>query len=131
MVNNGLLIGKLIFQTLSNDSAITAYVGDKIYPVVAPYEVTNPYIVFLRMNDYGTGYSKDGVWGDTISFQVNVFSDKYIDSVDIANLVRKSFEGHKISNAELAISNIFLTGASEQFIEDTFMQTLTFSCQTD
>ena len=45
MANNGLLIGKLIFQTLGNDSAITDYVDDRIYPVVAPYEVANPYIV--------------------------------------------------------------------------------------
>lgn len=130
MANNGLLIGKLIFLTLGNDSEITSYVGDKIYPVVAPYEVTNPYIVFTRVNDYGTGYSKDGCYGDTISFQVNVFSDKYIEAVEIANLVRNSFEGHKISNDELTICNIRLTSASEQFIDDTYIQTLTFDCQS-
>lgn len=131
MANNGLLVGKLIFLTLSNDSAITEYVGDKIYPVVAPYEVTNPYIVFTRVNDSGTQYSKDGVYGDTINFQISVFSDKYIEAVEVANLVRNSFEDHRISNNELEIYNIRMTSASEQFVEDTYIQQLTFDCQTE
>ena len=131
MANNSLLIGKLIYQTLSNDAGITQYVGDNIWPVVAPYEVQNPYIVFLRTNDYSTAYSKDGYVGDTVSFQINVFSDKYIDSVEIANLVRNSFEGHIISNNELEISSIRMTNATEQFVEDTYIQALTFDCQTN
>ena len=130
-MNNSLLIGKLIYQTLSNDEAIAQYVGENIWPVVAPYEVKNPYIVFLRTNDYSSAYSKDGYVGDTVGFQVNVFSDKYIDSVEIANLVRNSFEGHKISNDELEVSQIRMTNATEQFVEDTYIQTLTFECQTN
>lgn len=130
-MNNALLIGKLIYQNMANDAAIVEYVGDKIWPVVAPYEVTNPYIVFTRTNDYSSAYTKDGIVGDTITFQINVFSDKYVDSVEIANLVRNSFEGHKISNTELAICNIRMTNASEQFVEDTYIQTLAFECQTN
>lgn len=130
-MNNALLIGKLIYQTMANNAAIVEYVDDKIWPVVAPYEVTNPYIVFTRTNDYSSAYSKDGIVGDTVNFQINVFSDKYIDCVEIANLVRNSFEGHKISNDELEIYSIRMTNASEQFAEDTFIQTLTFECQTN
>lgn len=131
MANNGLLIGKLIFQVMSEDTNITQYVGDKIYPVVAPYEVTNPYIVFSRTNDFSTSFTKDGAIGDTINFTVNVFADKYIDAVEIANFVRHSFENHTISNSELEISDIRMTSASEQFVEDIYIQSLQFECQSN
>ncbi|MCD7712093.1 MAG: DUF3168 domain-containing protein, partial [Firmicutes bacterium] len=47
---NSLEVGKEVFSLLSNDSRLTALVGNKIYPVIVEKETTFPFIVYKRSN---------------------------------------------------------------------------------
>lgn len=136
---NTLLIGKLIYQALTNDTEVAnqvkinglSNIRYKIYPIVAPDDTTFPFIVYTRANAFDYALSKDCPIGDKGAFQISVASDKYNDSAELANDVRKCFEGHIISNNELTISDIRMTSAAESYNENTYIQTLYFECEAE
>lgn len=130
-MSKSILVGKIINSTLSNNTDITTYVGNKIFPLVALNGTTYPFITYSRTNVYIENGSKDGWIGDTVSFQIVVESNKYDESCEIAQLVRESFENHTLSNDELTIYNIHLTGITEMFGNDDFIQTLDFECDSE
>lgn len=130
-MTNTLLIGKLIYGTISSSAEVTSLVDNRIYPIVAPAETTYPFIVYTRANAYPNTHTKDGWVGDNASFQITIVSDKYFESADIANNVRDLFENCRISNEELSIENIRMTSASEAFSEDAYTQTLYFDCEAN
>jgi len=129
MASNGILIGKLIYQTISADTYISSLVGSKIYPIVAPNDTTFPFIVYTRTNVFPNIQTKDGWIGDKISFQITIACSDYSQSADLANKVRDLFENCKINNSDLTISEIRLTSISELFQEDTYIQNLYFDCE--
>ena len=42
---NSILIGKLIYSTIQASNDVTAIVGDRVYPIVAPNDTDFPFIV--------------------------------------------------------------------------------------
>lgn len=128
---NTLLIGKLIYATISSNSDVAAKVGTNIFPIVAPADVNYPFIVYTRSNAYPSTVTKDGWLNDAASFQITVISDTYIESAEIANEVRDLFENCVISNNELQISNIHMTSCTEAFSEDAYIQTINFDCEAN
>lgn len=127
-MTNSILIGKLIYSTIQSSTDVTALVGDRVYPIVAPADTDFPFIVYTRGNAYCNTLTKDGWLNDVVSFQISVASDTYIESAEIANEIRDLFENCKISNDELEIDNIRMTSCAESFNEDTYVQTLYFEC---
>ena len=128
---NGLLVGKLIYQVLSNDDYIDSKVGNAIFPLVAPQDTAFPFIVYTKSNVFTDIHSKDGWLSDAINFTITIVSDNYFTGVNIANQVRLLFENRIISNDELKINNIHLVSSNESFNEDTYIQNLYFSCEAD
>lgn len=126
-----LLIGEIIATSLESDNSITSKVGRRIFPIVAPDETKFPFIVYTRANAYSSIYSKDGFLGDKASFQISIASDKYTESVQIANDVRKNLENKYISSGDLKIDEIRLVSSAESFSDDTYIQTLYFDCEAE
>lgn len=130
---NTILIGELIYNTLSTSTSISESVSTRIWPLIAPYtkpeDVIYPFIVFSRTNISSKTYTKDGWYGDNVSFQIIVESDKYVQSAQLANSVRSLFEDQEITDTtnNIVLYDIKLTNISENFTEDTFIQTLFFN----
>lgn len=77
-------------------------------------------------------YTKDRYGtGDTVSVEVVVASDNYLNSVTIAEEVRKSLENRRGSYDDFDVIDAKLLSADEDFIEDTFIQRLVFSFKTE
>lgn len=141
MASKGILIGKLIYSTVtSNDdinsyisnvvttNGVTTYENPRIYPIVAPNDTIFPFIVYTRSTVYPARDTKDGWCDDKVSFQITVASDKYDESAVLADKVRDLFENCKITNSELSISNIRMVSVSEMFQDDTYIQNINFDC---
>ena len=126
-----LLIGKCITAALENDTNVSAKVGTRIYPIVAPDNTKFPFIVYTRANAYTATITKDGFLGDKGAFQISVASDTYTQSIEIANDVRKALENTDISSDDLVIGEIRMTSAAESFSDDTYIQTLFFECEAE
>ena len=86
------MIGKLIYSRLSTDGSITAYVGTKIYPDITPQNVQYPFVVYTIVNSLPVDY-KDGQSNlEEITLQVDVYTQSYDDTQDLANLIRNRLD---------------------------------------
>lgn len=65
MVDNSILIGKLIFKQLSSNEDLATLVGaKKIFPLVANNDTTYPFIVYARTS-LSVEYCKSGIVENT------------------------------------------------------------------
>ena len=86
------MIGKLIYSRLSTDGSITAYIGTKIYPDITPQNVQYPFVVYTITNSLPVDY-KDGQSNlEEITLQVDVYTQSYDDTQDLANLIRNRLD---------------------------------------
>ena len=105
----------------SNDS-LTGVVGSKIYPIIVEKETTYPFIVYKRSNIIPS-YTKDFHFKDEVIIDIICVSDDYSESVDIASMVRDILEDKRFADIE----SIKLESADEDFIDDAYVQTLSFN----
>lgn len=126
-----LQIGKAIYQILHSNEDVVAKLQDKIFPLIADINTTFPFIVYKRTGII-PAYTKDRYSvNDTVTVEIIIASDKYNDAVEIASLVRVALQGKNGTFSNIEIEDIRLVSADEDFIEDTFIQTLTFNITTN
>jgi hypothetical protein len=122
-----LQVGKAIYNLLSNDANVTGRVQNKIYPLIADTGTTFPFIVYRR-----TGIEPDRfIYKEDTYVEVVIASDKYNESIEIADLVKDALQGKRGIYSGINIQDIRMTNADEDYIEDTFIQNLTFNIKTN
>lgn len=124
-------ISKHIYAKLSESEALKPLVGDKLFAISTKESTTFPFIVYRR-ESLIPAYTKDRYdTGDNAAVEVVVVSDNYLNSLEIAEAVRLSLENKRCKYASFSVIGAKLLSASEDFIEDTFLQRLTFSFDTE
>lgn len=125
---NILYFNTAIYSILTGNEEIKKIVGNNIYPVVAPINTKNPYIVFKRQittqND-----NKDSRYS-IVSIELNIYSNNYQQSIQIAELVKNTLED--VYNKEVEgfkIKYIVSTSIDEDYNEDYYSQTMYFDCK--
>lgn len=119
---DSLKVGKEIYSLLNGSSLLTDIVGSKIYPIIVEKETTYPFIVYKRSNII-PNYTKDFHFKDEVIIDVICVSNDYSESVDIASMVRDILEDKRFTGIE----SIKLESADEDFIDDAYIQTLSFN----
>ena len=119
---NSLKVGKEIYSHLKENKSLTDIVGNKIYPIIVEKDTNYPFIVYKRSNVI-PDYTKDYHFKDDVIVDIICVSNHYVESVEIATLVRESLEDKRIGD----INSIRLESADEDFIDDAYIQTLTFN----
>ena len=117
-----LKVGKEIYSHLKENKSLTDIVGNKIYPIIVEKDTNYPFIVYKRSNVIPE-YTKDYHFKDFVIVDIICVSNHYVESVEIATLVRESLEDKRIGD----INSIRLESADEDFIDDAYIQTLTFN----
>lgn len=127
MVDNSILIGKLIFKQLSSNEDLATLVGaKKIFPLVANNDTTYPFIVYARTS-LSVEYCKSGIVENTAEIQVLAVSDKYVESLDVANKIRHILELMRYKDDEICVTECKLTSVTEEFMEDAYIQRQVFT----
>ena len=86
------MIGKLIYNRLSTDGEILAYVGSKIYPDIVPQNVQYPFVVYTIVNSLPVDF-KDGQSNlEEITLQIDVYTQNYDDTQILSNLIRNRLD---------------------------------------
>jgi len=98
---------------------------DKFYAVDAKLSSKFPFAAIER-----TGITsircKDGQYEDMVNVTIYIADNNYIGSVNIANEVRHWLEGHRYKDNDITITDVKLTGSSEVYANDAFIQKLDF-----
>ena len=106
-------IGKELKTILNN---VNSAVDNKVFPLVANAGTTFPFIVYRRSN-YRPNDNKDYL-DEIVGVELAILSDKYEESVNVANDVADTLENaHTELVEQIKITNIF-----EDYQEDTFIQ---------
>lgn len=124
-MKTALHINKYINKFLTESESVKALVNvSNIRPLVLqPTEF--PYISFMHSN-IQSEYTKDGWFEDTTEVVIICVSDDYSQTIDIAQAVRELLENNAYRDNDIYISQIRFSGASEDQIENVFVQRLTF-----
>ena len=115
---DSLNIGKAIYTILQTSIDI----DKKIYPLIADEGTTFPFIIYKR-----TGLTPESTKDNTnenVSVEINIASSNYSESIDLAIKVRKALEHKKGIYSDIAIEDIVIDDATEDYIEDTFISIL-------
>ena len=125
---NILYFNTAIYSILSGNEEIKKAVGNNIYPVVAPINTKNPYIVFKRQIN-NQNDNKDSRYS-IVTIELNIYSNDYQQSNKIADLCKNTLED--IYNKEVEgykIKYIVSTSIDEDYNEDYYLQTMYFDCK--
>lgn len=115
---NTLNIGSFISSRLTN-------IGVKVYPIIADNDAKSTFIVYRR-NGLSSNLCKDGIYQETVSLEITIVSPTYSTSIETATKVRRAIERYRGTYDDYNIDDIFLTFADEQYIQNQFIQKLTF-----
>lgn len=86
------MIGKVIYNRLESDAAISGIVQDKIYPDIVPQNVTYPFVVYTITNSTPVDY-KDGQSNlEEITVQIDCYTQSYDDTQTLANNIRNNLD---------------------------------------
>ena len=122
---DSILIGKTIFKLLSDSAELKKYVDKKIYPLIADDGVTYPFIIYYRTSIRNI-VCKDGYYEDEVGFSILVVSNSYIESLEIANIVRSIFEKNKLTDT---IYNCKVEDIDEDYNNNAYIQQIDFTCK--
>ena len=114
----GIAIGKAIFTILEGI--------DNVYPLVVDKDVKFPFVVYRRTGMQAANTKDRYNFSEIANVEVIVASDKYTESIDTALKVMYRLEHTRGVFNDINISEIELTDAREDFIEDTYIQFLNF-----
>lgn len=127
-MDNSISIWRYIRPYLKNNADLQAKMNtNNILPLVVNENTPYPWVVFHRDNISVT-YTKPikGGFDNRVSFALDVYSNDYDESLDVANIIRNILEQLKINTEEIIIHEIEVISISEQYTQDGFRQSIQF-----
>lgn len=124
-------IGIHIYERLKSSEKLMQLVGEKIYPLSTTKHTTFPFIVYNRTVLTPNGTKDRYDTGDNVSVEVVVASNNYTNSINVAEEVRKALEYKGGEYNTFSVTDAKLVACGEDFIEETYIQQLTFSFETE
>lgn len=99
-------LGKAIYDILSTDGTVSASVSTRIYPDTVPQQAAFPFIAYTLVSTAPTDI-KDGVSPlDTISLQVDIYSQDYGVTQGLNDAVRTALDRYRGTNNGVVIDGI-------------------------
>lgn len=113
------MIGKVIFNLLSNNAALTAIVpAAKITPFKRLQKESLPAITY-EVVDHLPQLTKDGVSKlDSIRISINVWTNTYIQASDLAKKIRTILDRYAGVNSGLNVDKIIFESIAELYEDD-------------
>lgn len=125
-----LSISTHIYSALSGSADIQKAIGkNKIFPIATKNEVEFPFIVYERDN-VTPRYDKSGESVTDSSVNVYVLTENYTQGLDIAEMVVRALERQYADYKDFKVIGATMTGASESYTANTFVQQISFNFMT-
>lgn len=118
---NGLKIGKAI-KAIFHDNK-------NIYPSVADQGAEYPFIIYRRTSVRHSDTKDRFNYNEEITLEVIVASNSYSECLDEAERVMLRMENTRGTYNDIKIQEIKLVDASEDYIEDAYIQKLIFKIE--
>ena len=134
-MDKSLLTTEYMRKIVEQDAELMKLVPkEKIFGMIAHSGTSYPFIVYSR-SALNPQYNKDlGIqnigFTNTVQITVDCYSDKYVESLEVANAFRHALESKGWKDKDIYIDYFELVSASENTDgESYFMQTLVFQTE--
>lgn len=114
-------IAKDIYRTLST-------IISRVYPIIADEGSLKPFIIYER-DGLTIDRCKDGSYQGNFSFSVKIVSDGYYEGLGYAQSVVDSVLKMNSTVEGLNYSDITLSSATEEYSDDSYIQSLSFNIE--
>ena len=112
------MIGKAIYNLLSNDPTVSGLVSTKIFPYLAIEDINEPYIVYSQEGLEPTD-DKDGVSRlDTIQYDIEMWDTNAINIKALADAVRDVLDRYTGTVEGLNIQSVKYMGEDTQYMDE-------------
>ena len=115
-------IEQATLKELLADSGVTNLIGERLYYVKAPQDVTKPYVVFFKASG-PREYSHNGASAlARPRFQFSCFATTYYQAKQIAEAIRaaiEAFSGTMGGAGGVEVGSCFCINESDMYEEDT------------
>lgn len=115
-----LKVTTAIRQILLKNSELLALVGEKIFPLYAPEGTEGDFVLYVR-DEYSVQYTAMGIFSQQCRIFINVVSDNYDRSQDIAELILGVLEGDQSNGLRIRLKD-----STEDYEDKKFIQVLLF-----
>ena len=125
--DNSILVTKYIRKFIVENEEVSKLINtNNVFPLIANADTTFPFVVYGRTSLVPT-YTKDLLTENSITIYIYVVSDKYIESLEIANAIRHSIESHIYKDDEITIDVIKIESITEETSDDAYVQKMIFT----
>ena len=125
--DNSILVTKYIRKFIVENEEVSKLINtNNVFPLIANADTTFPFVVYGRTSLVPT-YTKDLLTENSITIYIYVVSDKYIESLEIANAIRHSIESHIYKDDVITIDVIKLESVTEETSDDAYVQKMIFT----
>ena len=126
-----LLLGLHVYSTLSSATAVTARVGDRIYPHGAEDGVNDTSWVTFGCDLVDAQYTKDGHAYDRHEVTIKCVSPTYEGALELAQAVRDALDGNLYEYEGWKVTDSTLASGHESFDTQRYCVELAFEMETE
>jgi hypothetical protein len=99
-----MLVEEALYSLLTADAEVSAIVGTRVFPGVAPQDVAAPYVLY-RKTGRDRRFLPCGTDGTMVtSFQIDCYAATYLQSVQLAQAVTDRLEPYRGATGSPAIT---------------------------
>lgn len=120
---SSLQIGKAIYAILASNNI------NKVFPLVADEGTTFPFVVYKRSGLEPSDTKDRYNFSELATLDIIVAANTYEESISLAERIKDILEHSRGAYNGINIGGITLDDADEDYLEDTFIQKLTFKIE--
>lgn len=121
--------GIIIKSLLLSSEAVSNNIQNRVYPIIAEAGTKYPFILYTRTAMDPEGSKDAYIEQNNISVAVSIISDRYEDSIEIADKVIPALQTGPTSIEGFDITEIRLIGFDEDSQDDAYIQNLVFNIE--
>lgn len=104
-------------NALVTNTAVSALVGNRVYPVLAPATATLPFAVYRRSSIQRQQTLAGPLGLPTVSMEVQIYGTTYESARQVADVFRSVLDGYAGSLNNVVVQNSSLEQESDDFVQ--------------
>lgn len=117
-------IEEALFSILTNDSALSALIGTRVYPNIFPQGVTLPAISYQRISSVRLHSHSGASQLARPRFQLTCLSDSYTEAISVANALREALDGYGGVPAGVRVPVALIQNEFDTYAEENDLHTV-------
>lgn len=101
------------------------------YPIIAEQGANFPFAVYRRSGFQSRNTKEIYSYEEAVAIEVVIAATTYAQSIELAQQVKDVLEHNRGTYENLEITDITMTDASEDYINDAYVQTMSFVITLD